>query len=84
MLASLEKQNFTEAWGKLAKETFPDTLLDTFTDPTLKNLIKKIDVLGPANLPTTERERVRLHAFPKLEINIGPNNTMQVYMLHSA
>lgn len=60
VLASLEKQNFTEAWGKLAKETFPDALLDTFTDPTLKNLIKKIDVLGPANLPTTERERYNL------------------------
>lgn len=60
MQANLEKQNFTEAWGKLAKDTFQDTLLDTFTDPTLKTLIKKINILGPANLPVAQRERVSL------------------------
>lgn len=62
MLANLEKQSFAEAWGKLAKDTFPDALLDTFSDPKLKTLIKKIDVLGPANLPTEERERVSLYS----------------------
>ncbi|TSK14531.1 Angiotensin-converting enzyme [Bagarius yarrelli] len=60
VLANLEKQSFTEAWGKLAKETFPETLLDTFTDPTLKVLIKKINVLEVANLPTAQRERYNL------------------------
>ncbi|XP_062859441.1 angiotensin-converting enzyme [Trichomycterus rosablanca] len=55
--ANLDKQEFTEAWGQVAKSTFPDSLMDKFTDPDLKNLIKKINVLGPANLPTAERER---------------------------
>lgn len=65
MLANLEKQSFAEAWGKVAKATFPDELLNTFTDPKLKTLIKKINVLGPANLPPTERERVSLQAIPQ-------------------
>ncbi|XP_028823415.1 angiotensin-converting enzyme isoform X2 [Denticeps clupeoides] len=55
--ASLTEQAFTEAWGKKAKELFPDGVLDTFKDPQLKKLIKNINVLGPANLPTAERER---------------------------
>lgn len=66
VLANLEKQSFAEAWGMLAKKTFPDALLNTFTDPNLKTLIKKIDVLGPANLPTTERERVSLHGISQI------------------
>jgi len=59
--ASLEEQAFTEAWGQKAKATFSDSLLETFTNPDLKKIIKKINVLGPANLPTTERERVSWH-----------------------
>lgn len=55
--ASLEEQAFTEAWGLKAKATFSDSLLETFTNPDLKKIIKKINVLGPANLPTPERER---------------------------
>ncbi|KAL7869846.1 hypothetical protein AOLI_G00138340 [Acnodon oligacanthus] len=55
--ASLEEQAFIEAWGQKAKETFSNELMDTFTNQELKTLIKKINVLGPANLPQTERER---------------------------
>ncbi|KAJ8365026.1 hypothetical protein SKAU_G00138570 [Synaphobranchus kaupii] len=55
--ASLDEQAFTEAWGKKAKELFSDALMDNFTTPMLKNLIKKINVLGAANLPQQERER---------------------------
>lgn len=54
--ASLQEQAFTEAWGKKAKETFPDKILNDFTDPVVKKLIKKINELGAANLPTAERE----------------------------
>uniref|UniRef100_A0A4W4GRH0 Angiotensin-converting enzyme n=2 Tax=Electrophorus electricus TaxID=8005 RepID=A0A4W4GRH0_ELEEL len=54
--ASMEEQAFVEAWGKKAKETFNETLMDTF-NPELKKLISMINVLGPANLPTAERER---------------------------
>ncbi|KAI2658755.1 hypothetical protein H4Q32_016885 [Labeo rohita] len=55
--ASLEEQAFTEAWGQKAKALFSDALMDTFVNPDLKKLISKINVLGPANLPTAERER---------------------------
>ncbi|XP_035263080.1 angiotensin-converting enzyme-like [Anguilla anguilla] len=54
--ASLDEQTFTEAWGKKAKELFSDALMDNFTNPMLNNLIKKINVLGAANLPQQERE----------------------------
>uniref|UniRef100_A0A673N5M9 Uncharacterized protein n=1 Tax=Sinocyclocheilus rhinocerous TaxID=307959 RepID=A0A673N5M9_9TELE len=56
--ASLEEQAFTEAWGQKAKATFSDSLMESFTNPDLKKIISKINVLGPANLPTAERERV--------------------------
>ncbi|KAL0180059.1 hypothetical protein M9458_025501, partial [Cirrhinus mrigala] len=55
--ASLEEQAFTEAWGQKAKATFSEALIDTFTNPDLKKIIRKINVLGPANLPTTERQQ---------------------------
>ncbi|XP_076153977.1 angiotensin-converting enzyme [Alosa pseudoharengus] len=55
--ASLEEQGFTEAWGIKAKQLYTDTVLGTFTDPVTVTLIKKIKVLGAANLPTAERER---------------------------
>uniref|UniRef100_A0A672PYN2 Angiotensin-converting enzyme n=1 Tax=Sinocyclocheilus grahami TaxID=75366 RepID=A0A672PYN2_SINGR len=40
-----------------AKATFSDSLMESFTNPDLKKIISKINVLGPANLPTAERER---------------------------
>ncbi|KAJ8384193.1 hypothetical protein AAFF_G00207410 [Aldrovandia affinis] len=55
--ASLDEQAFTEAWGHKAKELFSDALMDSFSNPVLKKLINKIDVLGAANLPQEERER---------------------------
>uniref|UniRef100_A0A8C9T065 Angiotensin-converting enzyme n=1 Tax=Scleropages formosus TaxID=113540 RepID=A0A8C9T065_SCLFO len=55
--ASLEEQAFTEAWGKKAKEVFPEAVLDTFIDTQLKKLIKGISILGPANLAPAEREK---------------------------
>ncbi len=54
----MEEQAFTEVWGQKAKATFSDSLMESFTNPDLKKLISKINVLGPANLPTAERERV--------------------------
>uniref|UniRef100_A0A8C5N3T6 Angiotensin-converting enzyme n=1 Tax=Leptobrachium leishanense TaxID=445787 RepID=A0A8C5N3T6_9ANUR len=53
--ASLEEQEFNEAWGKKAKELFSDTY-DTFTDPQLKKIINSIWTLGASNLPLKERE----------------------------
>ena len=57
--ASLEEQAFTEAWGAKAKALYPESMLATFTDQVAVKLIKKIKVLGPANLPASERETVR-------------------------
>ncbi|XP_076008023.1 angiotensin-converting enzyme [Genypterus blacodes] len=54
--ASLDEQAFTEAWGKKAKEVFPQSVLDKLTDTTVKKLMKKISLLGAANLPQAERE----------------------------
>lgn len=71
MQANLDKQEFSEVWGQLAKTTFPDAVMDKFTDPDLKNLIKKINVLAAANLPTVERERVSLHSVLNRFISVG-------------
>ncbi|KAG9343795.1 hypothetical protein JZ751_013176 [Albula glossodonta] len=57
--ASLERQAFTEAWGKKAKELFSDALVDSFSDPLLKKQIKRINILGAANLRQAEREKIR-------------------------
>nr|XP_015217378.1 PREDICTED: angiotensin-converting enzyme isoform X1 [Lepisosteus oculatus] len=54
--ASMEEQAFVEAWGKKAKDLFPTWVTDTFNDIQLRTLIKKISVLGAANLNTTERK----------------------------
>lgn len=54
--ASMEEQAFSEAWGKKAKETFTSTILESLPDPKDRKLFDKIVVLGPANLPQTERE----------------------------
>ncbi|KAI1884165.1 hypothetical protein AGOR_G00223630 [Albula goreensis] len=56
--ASLERQAFTEAWGKKAKELFSDALVDSFSDPLLKKQIKRINILGAANLRQAEREKL--------------------------
>lgn len=52
----MEEQAFSEAWGKKAKETFTSTILESLPDPKDRKLFDKIVVLGPANLPQTERE----------------------------
>lgn len=57
VIASLEEQEFTEAWGQKAKDTFSDSLIEMLS-PEVQKILSKIKVLGPANLPTTERERV--------------------------
>lgn len=57
VLANLEEQAFAEAWGQKAKDTFTDAIMNTFRNPDLKKIIKKINILGPANLPTAEREK---------------------------
>ncbi|KAJ3608492.1 hypothetical protein NHX12_025539 [Muraenolepis orangiensis] len=54
--ASLDEQEFTEAWGKKAKAVFSKVFLATLPNKSVKKLIEKISELGPANLPTKERE----------------------------
>uniref|UniRef100_A0A8C8J332 Angiotensin-converting enzyme n=1 Tax=Oncorhynchus tshawytscha TaxID=74940 RepID=A0A8C8J332_ONCTS len=49
-----KKQAFTEAWGKKAKDNFSPTVLATF-NTTLQRRLKKINILGAANLPAGER-----------------------------
>ncbi|KAA0725565.1 Angiotensin-converting enzyme [Triplophysa tibetana] len=56
VIASLEEQEFTEAWGQKAKDTFSDSFIETL-NPEVQKILSKIKVLGPANLPTAERER---------------------------
>lgn len=55
--ASLKEQEFTEAWGKKAKESFGH-IWENFTDPELKKIIGSIQTLGPSNLPLEKRQRV--------------------------
>ncbi|XP_038018778.1 angiotensin-converting enzyme [Motacilla alba alba] len=55
--ASLREQNFTELWGKKAKELYGDKW-NNFSDPQLRKIIGSIQTLGPSNLPLEERERV--------------------------
>ncbi|NXE84768.1 ACE enzyme, partial [Cochlearius cochlearius] len=54
--ASLEEQNFTELWGKKAKELYGNTW-SNFSDPRLKRIIGSIQTLGPSNLPLEKREQ---------------------------
>ncbi|NXN80602.1 ACE enzyme, partial [Bombycilla garrulus] len=54
--ASLEEQNFTELWGKKAKELYGDKW-NNFSDPQLRKIIGSIQTLGPSNLPLDEREQ---------------------------
>uniref|UniRef100_A0A8U8C0S9 Angiotensin-converting enzyme n=1 Tax=Geospiza parvula TaxID=87175 RepID=A0A8U8C0S9_GEOPR len=55
--ASLEEQNFTELWGKKAKELYGDKW-NNFSDPQLRKIIGSIQTLGPSNLPLEMREQV--------------------------
>lgn len=54
--ASLEEQEFVEAWGKKAKELFDD-IRNNFTDSQLTKLINSVRELGSANLPVEKREQ---------------------------
>uniref|UniRef100_A0A8C3XMN8 Angiotensin-converting enzyme n=1 Tax=Chelydra serpentina TaxID=8475 RepID=A0A8C3XMN8_CHESE len=56
ILASLEEQNFTEAWGKKAKELY-GSIWKNFTDTQLKSIIGSIQTLGPSNLPLDKRQQ---------------------------
>ncbi|XP_074835263.1 angiotensin-converting enzyme [Carettochelys insculpta] len=56
ILASLEEQNFTEAWGKKAKELY-GSIWKNFTNTQLKKIIGSIQTLGPSNLPLDKRQR---------------------------
>ncbi|OCT62270.1 hypothetical protein XELAEV_18043354mg [Xenopus laevis] len=55
ILASMEEQEFNEAWGKKAKELFND-VWENFSDPLLKNIISSIRTLGASNLNISMRE----------------------------
>uniref|UniRef100_A0A6J0TXI6 Angiotensin-converting enzyme n=1 Tax=Pogona vitticeps TaxID=103695 RepID=A0A6J0TXI6_9SAUR len=54
--ASLKEQEFIEAWGKKAKESYGH-IWQNFSDPQLKHIISSIQTLGPSNLPVVKRER---------------------------
>ncbi|NXX73935.1 ACE enzyme, partial [Urocolius indicus] len=54
--ASLEEQNFTEVWGKKAKELY-GSIWNNFSDSQLKKIISSIQTLGPSNLPLEKREQ---------------------------
>ncbi|KAM9424543.1 angiotensin-converting enzyme [Pholidichthys leucotaenia] len=54
--ASLEDQAFSEAWGMKAKHVFTDAILNLLTEEE-KKLMKKIKILGPANLPLEDRKK---------------------------
>lgn len=54
--ASLEEQNFTELWGKKAKELYGN-IWSNFSDPQLKKIIGSIQTLGPSNLPLDKRQQ---------------------------
>lgn len=55
--ASLEEQNFTEVWGKKAKELYGN-IWSNFSDLQLRKIIGSIQTLGPSNLPLEKREQV--------------------------
>ncbi|XP_075436513.1 angiotensin-converting enzyme [Ascaphus truei] len=53
--ASLEEQEFNEAWGHKAKDLY-DPIWENFTDTQLKKIISSIRTLGASNLVMPERE----------------------------
>ncbi|XP_026535627.1 angiotensin-converting enzyme [Notechis scutatus] len=56
IMASLKEQNFTELWGKKAKDYYGN-IWQNFSDPQLKKIISSIQILGPSNLPLEKREK---------------------------
>ncbi|XP_062988088.1 angiotensin-converting enzyme [Elgaria multicarinata webbii] len=54
--SSLEEQEFTELWGKKAKETYGQSW-QNFTDTQLRKIISSIQILGPSNLPMDKRHQ---------------------------
>ncbi|XP_021068150.1 angiotensin-converting enzyme [Mus pahari] len=54
--AALINQEFTEVWGKKAKELY-ESIWQTFTDSKLRRIIGSIRTLGPANLPLAQRQQ---------------------------
>lgn len=73
--ASLEEQAFTSAWGLKAKTTFIKAL-DSLTESE-KKLMNKTKVLGSANLPLDEREKVCFSA-------VIPKSQIRVFICHSS
>lgn len=53
--ASLVEQEFSEAWGKKAKELFNETF-QSFQDQKLKKIIESVQTLGASNLPLPQRQ----------------------------
>lgn len=72
--ASLEEQAFTSAWGLKAKTTFEKSL--ELLSESEKKLMDKIKVLGSANLPLDEREKVCFTA-------VIPKSHIRVFICHS-
>ncbi|KAH0627017.1 hypothetical protein JD844_002377, partial [Phrynosoma platyrhinos] len=54
--SSLKEQEFIEAWGKKAKESYGN-IWQNFSDPQLKKIISSIQTLGPSNLPMEKRQK---------------------------
>ncbi|XP_044303199.1 angiotensin-converting enzyme isoform X2 [Varanus komodoensis] len=54
--ASLKEQEFTELWGKKAKESYGHSW-QNFSDPQLRKIISSIQTLGPSNLPVDKRKQ---------------------------
>ncbi|XP_061444219.1 angiotensin-converting enzyme [Rhineura floridana] len=54
--ASLMEQEFTEVWGKTAKDNFGH-IWQNFSDSQLKKTISSIQTLGPSNLPMEKRHK---------------------------
>lgn len=72
--ASLEEQAFTSAWGLKAKQTF-STAFNSLSESE-KKLMNKIKILGSANLPLDEREKVCFTA-------VIPKSQIEVFICHS-
>lgn len=55
--SSLEEQEFIQAWGQKAKDSF-GAIWQNFSDPQLKKIIRSVQTLGPSNLPLDKRQLV--------------------------
>ncbi|KAM6897562.1 angiotensin-converting enzyme [Xenentodon cancila] len=86
--ASLEQQAFDEAWGMTAKHVFDHEGLDAL-NPQNKRLMKNVMLLGPANLPQSERQEyntilgtmdriystAKVHPQPNISWSLDPDLT---------